>query len=131
MSIARQAAQLGNDELGATDPTGLDGLCKLRPISVLSALNFHKFLHQSPIAAVQVLSDSIALRLDAETGFPLADRSRPAGSEALAAGVAKFYLDDARQAQVAVGGTADVPSVALGWLGRRRPKKPRLRQQQQ
>jgi len=33
------------------------------------------------------------------------------------AGVAKFYLDDARQAQVAAGGTADVPSVALGWLG--------------
>src|SRR5262245_19995096 len=80
VSIARKPVQLGNDELGAVDPAGLDRFRKLWPIRVLSALNFHELLHNGPIAVVQALGDRIALRLDAKPGFCPADRSKHADS---------------------------------------------------
>ena len=69
--IARKPIQLGNDELGAIHPAGLDSLGELGAIIALPALNLGKFLHQRPVAAIQELGDRIALRLDAETGFAL------------------------------------------------------------
>jgi len=62
--VAGQSIQLGDNELGAEHPAGLDGLGQHWPVGVFAALDLDKFLHQRPVAAIQVISNRAALRLD-------------------------------------------------------------------
>src|SRR6185437_7104685 len=63
MGIAREAIQLGDDQLGAVGPASLQRRLKLGSIRPLAALDLHELLDQRPVAAVQELSDAIALSL--------------------------------------------------------------------
>lgn len=64
---AREADQLGNDQLGAVDPAGPDSFGELGSISVLSALNLHKLLHQA-----NCRRSGIRQRRCAATSIPMA-----------------------------------------------------------
>jgi hypothetical protein len=72
MRIAGEAIELGNDELGAIGPAGLDCLGQLGTIvRFLAALDFDELLHQRPVAAVEEFGDDVALSLKAKAGFAL------------------------------------------------------------
>jgi hypothetical protein len=83
--VSSQTVELGNYQLGTSEPARLQGLCELRPIRALPTLDLSELGDQLPIAAIQVLLDGLPLRFKAKTRFPLASRRNSVISDELAA----------------------------------------------
>src|SRR5947207_2470370 len=69
--IARQAIQLGDNQLGLVLAAGGERSGELRPIGALAALDLDELLHKLPGAAVEVARDGFALRVEPKTGLAL------------------------------------------------------------
>src|SRR6516162_3034361 len=71
MDIAREPVELGDDQLGAVLLAGSYCLGQLGAIGTLAALHLGELGHEPPLAAVEIVLDGLALRIDAVAGDAL------------------------------------------------------------
>jgi hypothetical protein len=74
---AGKAVDLSDNERDLMDPRGGKRLVQRWAIRTLAALDFGELANDAPIASVQVVGDSLALRLDAKAGFALFASGNP------------------------------------------------------
>jgi hypothetical protein len=75
--IARQAIELGNDQLGTDQPAELERCSQLWAICMLAALDLHELPHELPVATVEIVLNGPALRLDTKAALALARGGNP------------------------------------------------------
>jgi hypothetical protein len=81
MHIVGQAVELCNDQSGTCEPAELERLFELWPIGLLARLHFNEFLHEPPVAAIEIILDGLALRLDAKPRATLARSTARPGND--------------------------------------------------
>jgi hypothetical protein len=69
--IVGQAIQLGDNQLGPLPLADRQSLLEFGPLVALTALDLGELADQRPSATIQVVVDSLVLRLEAKAGFPL------------------------------------------------------------
>jgi hypothetical protein len=71
MRVAAQPVQLGDDQGGVVKATSGQSLRQLRPVVISPALHLDVLGDQPPRAAVEIVEDGLALRLQSEAGGSL------------------------------------------------------------
>src|SRR6516162_2254352 len=69
--IVGQAIQLDDNQLGPLPLADRQSLLEFGPLVALTALDLGELADQRPSATIQVVVDSLVLRLEAKAGFPL------------------------------------------------------------